>query len=148
MVLCSRSKLITKQFDFSLEWVGRNNSALYCKFWQETCPKKRFLIYKQARGGGSITPEYMVILDEMVKQNILDIYEKTTVVKASFHQILKKWQIWFSTGNTEYFDGIWLATGSEVNINKLPFLHTLLKTNPIEIVNNLPVLTNGKIFLR
>jgi cation diffusion facilitator CzcD-associated flavoprotein CzcO len=101
------------------------------------------MINRQARGGGSVSPEYIAILDEMVKQNKLDIYEKTTVVKATFDQALKKWQIWFSNGKKESFDGIWLATGSEVNINKLPFLQTLLKTNPIEIVNNLPVLTNG-----
>jgi hypothetical protein len=50
------------------------------------------------------------------------------------------WEVYFSDGETERFDRIWLATGSEFDVAKDPLLGPLMRERPVPVEGGLPVL--------
>ena len=98
---------------------------------------------KTARGGGSVTPEFMVQLNAFVNAGTLQIYEQMQITHSCFDTGQRKWIIQFSGRITEQFDAIWLGTGACLDVNKIDCLKTLRQCHPINSVNGLPILTNG-----
>ncbi|NJL91967.1 MAG: hypothetical protein HC916_20940, partial [Coleofasciculaceae cyanobacterium SM2_1_6] len=59
----------------------------------------------------------------------------------SWENNLTGWQLGCSNGEKLACDRLWLATGSTLKVQEQPLLTPLLVTNPLEVVNGLPVLT-------
>jgi hypothetical protein len=93
---------------------------------------------RKAKNGGSVTPEYKRILDSLVESGHLNIRERVEVQSAKWEN--KCWKVQFSDKRIEYFDLIWLGTGSVLDVRQDPCLAQMLEKFPIEVVNGLPVL--------
>ncbi|KAI8850740.1 hypothetical protein BC829DRAFT_488626 [Chytridium lagenaria] len=133
VVLISRSKLRTMPFDLSLEWVGRNSMIHHTKFWGEKDPEspnshkaRRQMLTSAKNGGGSITPEYMSILQRHASSSRLQIREKTEVTSIAWTSS-GTWCVEFSQGSPEEFDLIWLGTGSILDVTREPCLAKVME---------------------
>jgi hypothetical protein len=140
VVLLMRSVLKIRQFDFSLDLVGRNSGPWLARFWMESCPKRRLAMIRKERNGGSITPEYLTILRKYEEQDILNIHEKASITSAEWKGNEDGyWSV--KADNIEIqCDQIWLATGGIFDIRQEPVFKTIAERYPIETVNGLPVL--------
>ncbi|KAI8899083.1 hypothetical protein BC833DRAFT_587100 [Globomyces pollinis-pini] len=139
IVLASRSKLKTKQFDLGLEWVGRNSNRLHCKFWQKSGSDRRKAI-ANAKDGGSITPEYMALLEQLKSKNVLEMRQCSTVASAEWQD--HEWKVRFSNEDMESFDMIWLGTGAVMDIQKDLCFQELQKLYPAPVYGGLPELSS------
>jgi hypothetical protein len=73
-----------------------------------------------------------------VKKGTLDIRERVQVQSVKWEN--ECWKVRFSDKRTEFFDLIWLGTGSVLDVTKDPCLSHMLEKFPIEVVHGLPVL--------
>jgi pyruvate/2-oxoglutarate dehydrogenase complex dihydrolipoamide dehydrogenase (E3) component len=99
-----------------------------------------------AKSGGSITPEFMDILQDSVKRGRLQIMEKVEV-KPVLENESKKWRVQFPDGSVQVFDKVWLGTGASSNVSKVECLQTMLREHPIPIIKGFPMITNGTLLL-
>ncbi|KAJ3206136.1 hypothetical protein HDU67_008362 [Dinochytrium kinnereticum] len=144
VVLVSRSKLKTMQFDLSLDWIGRNSMIHHTKFWAEKDPRaRRAMLLAAKNGGGSITPEYMTVLMSHVASKKLRIIERTEVSNIEWRSSSAKWCVKLKqeAAEEEGFDLVWLGTGAVLDVSKEKCLENIIKERPIEVVGGLPVLT-------
>ena len=51
------------------------------------------------------------------------------------------YEVYFDDGTSGHYDDIWLATGSDVDVNTDPLLSKLLARRPIDVIGGLPALT-------
>ncbi|KXS18743.1 hypothetical protein M427DRAFT_198653 [Gonapodya prolifera JEL478] len=165
VALILRSSIKIRQFDFSLDLMGRNAARWYARFWMESSPQARLRMIQEERNGGSITPEYARRLKELESGGRLVIYEKTTVEKCEWvperldatgvpqdgdvqgkrpEEMGGEWKVALSGPSATTLDvsHIWLATGVVYDFNKEPVFQNLVHKYPVETVNGLPVLTN------
>ncbi|MEM8830405.1 MAG: FAD/NAD(P)-binding protein [Cyanobacteria bacterium P01_G01_bin.19] len=135
VTLMTRKELQSKTFDADPGWLGPK----YLKdFHAETDWYERDRQIKQARNGGSMTPDMMLQLNRASYEGKLTIDECCQVRNAHWQNNL--WQVSCQNGNQHKFNRIWLATGTRFNVTEHPLLKDVLKTYPPEIVNGLPVL--------
>lgn len=100
-------------------------------------------IIREARDGGSITPEYKRILGELVKEGRVAVKEGCEVVGAEWDEERRYWRV--ETEPEVEMVGVnymVYATGVEADIQKVDAVKPLLKEYPIEIVGGMPCLTN------
>ncbi|KAI8808313.1 hypothetical protein BJ742DRAFT_893839 [Cladochytrium replicatum] len=152
VVLVMRSKIKIRQFDFSLDLMGRNASRWYARFWMEDEPRARLRMIRTERRGGSITPEYVKRLKQLVSEGFLTIRENVSVESCEWvsssdtdgHQAVGEWRVQLSDSHEPMCNiaQIWLATGGEFNVYKEPVYKTIVRKHRVEIVEGLPVLTN------
>ena len=99
---------------------------------------------QQARNGGSVTPAMLLHLRRLERQGQITFYEQCEVQQAEWKR--EAWQVHCSAGAEHdcvahlLIDRLWLATGSQLNIEHWPLLADVQATYPIEVVNGLPVL--------
>ncbi|KAI9336858.1 hypothetical protein DFJ73DRAFT_849949 [Zopfochytrium polystomum] len=149
VVLITRSKLRTMQFDLSFDWIGRNSAIAFSRFWRSDSPEVRREMLRKAKNGGSITPEYMKILKAYVAAGKLVVKENLQVKQADWlddktENPLQRpcWRVNFGkTSDTLFFDLIWMGTGATLDVKREPCLTSMLRKSPIEVVGGLPVLT-------
>jgi hypothetical protein len=138
VTLVSRRKLKVKQFDLDLKWLGwRHRPTAISNFLSDKDLKSRLNVIREARGGGSVTPEAHVMIQAEAKAGRLDLL-CDEVIGAEY--ISRKWHCDFESGETRQFDQIWLATGSVMDATKQPILSKLLVDCPIDIIGGLPAL--------
>jgi hypothetical protein len=185
VVLVCRSELRIKQFDLNPGWLTwRTRPHMISSFLGKQTMEERVQMVKEARGGGSVTPEAMISLNEQQAAGVLRLWEGRQVCGAEWVQTKADghsgghWAVFFDDDGSEYsgaardvgsagngeglptaevlneqransadesvngiaFDRIWLATGSEVNVEAEPVLQQLLRDRPIELVNGLPTI--------
>ena len=147
VILVMRSHLKIRQFDFSLDLMGRNSGTWYANFWMENDPQRRLAMIKRERNGGSITPEYAKILEKLVQDGKLILHEKTAVSscewvpQADYDYDDGVWKVKLDNSEkAEYVDQIWLATGGVYDIHKEAVFKTIASKFDIKSVNGLPVL--------
>ncbi|KAJ3417261.1 hypothetical protein HDV05_005717 [Chytridiales sp. JEL 0842] len=152
--LIMRGKLKIKQFDLDLDWVGRNSNVQFAKFWAEKKAEARLSILRKAKNGGSLTPIYATLLQSYAESKTLHLRPHTTVSQSTWiphsENPLKRpcWAVSMShviqgrLEEMEYFDLIWLGTGSVVDIEREKCLENVRRMFPVEVVGGLPVLTH------
>nr|CAB3249708.1 dimethylaniline monooxygenase [Phallusia mammillata] len=144
--LVCRSQIKVRQFDLSLDWIGRGRFKKLADFFSIHCFEKRFQVLQTARNGGSITPNVHEGLTKLIEDGLLTIHEDTDVWSCEQQKQLeesnsKKWVVELSDCGSLKVDQVFLATGSTIDSLKDPLLHHLHKISEVEIVDGLPLLT-------
>ena len=141
VILMARRQFYAKLFDAEPGWLGPK----YLKgFHAETRWHQRWQMIQQARNGGSVTPAMLLHLRRLERQGQLTFYEQCEVQQAEWKG--DAWRVRCSTGAEHDcfthlpMDRIWLATGSQMNVEHWPLLADMRANCPAEIVNGLPVL--------
>jgi hypothetical protein len=78
----------------------------------------------------------------LVQEGKLDILERVEVLSSVWVENASRncWKVEWKDKRIEYYDLIWLGTGSILDVGKDPCLTHIMEKFPIEIVNGLPVL--------
>ena len=135
VILMTRKQLQSKIFDADPGWLGPK----YLKdFHAQSDWYERYRQIKQARNGGSMTPEMILKLNQAANEGKIRIDECCQVRDAQWQNNL--WQVRCHDGSKHRFNRIWLATGTRFNITEHPLLQNVLEAYPTKIVNGLPVL--------
>ncbi len=148
--LMTRRDSREKLFDAEPGWLGPK----YLKgFAQEQDWQKRWQMIRDARDGGSFTPEVLTKLRRLSRDRKLQFLEYCQVKQATWNK--NQWQIdcdeqapnqsELAATNAEHLaqrtaDRIWLATGSTMDATQHPLLQSIQQSHPTEIINGLPVL--------
>lgn len=141
VILMARRQFYAKLFDTEPGWLGPK----YLKgFHAEPDWHQRWHMIQQARNGGSVTPAMLLRLRRLERQGQIRFYEQCEVQRAEWKG--DAWQVQCSAGAEHDciahwpLDRLWLATGSQLNVEHWPLLRDVQATYPIEVVNGLPVL--------
>jgi len=138
VILMSRRELQEKLFDADPGWLGPK----YLKgFAAETDWSARSQLIQKARNGGSMTPAMLLQLRRGTRDGKVTVQEGCQVSEAIWSQ--KHWLVRCADGRIVECDRIWLATGTKFDASQEPLLADVLDAYPTEIVNGLPVLTQG-----
>ncbi len=141
VLMMGRRAFQEKIFDADPVWLGPK----YLKaFDAEYDWEKRFQVIQQARNGGSLTPEMLTRLRRLSRDGKVSLYEHCEVAKAIWKG--DAWQV--TCNNSALHDcfahqpihRIWLATGTQLDIEAHPLLGEIAAQYSAEIVGGLPVL--------
>jgi hypothetical protein len=139
-----RGKMKVKHFDVDLPWVGKYKNYHLATFWSADDDEERFEMVRDARGGGSITPEYKKILLEYEKKGRVEICTETRITGANWYEEMKNWEI-----ETEpMIEGMWridhvvYATGLQVDFKTISAIQPLLGRKEVRCVGGMPCLTD------
>ncbi len=134
VVLISRKKLKTEQFDFPPIWLG---PKALTEFADETDFQRRYQIIQENRGEGSITPEVMQTLENNPNINI---YPETHICNIVSAQDL---QVETTRGTIANVSRIILATGYKFNLRRYGFIRELIRQYPVQLVCGFPKLDSN-----
>ncbi|MGF1493927.1 MAG: FAD/NAD(P)-binding protein [Microcoleaceae cyanobacterium] len=152
--LMTRRQLQEKLFDADPGWLGPK----YLKgFKAEPCWLNRWQMIQQARNGGSLTPTMMLNLRQAERQGKLVLEENCQVISATWQAHAEAepfvqpfdqhsgqhWHIHCNNGSIRSFDRIWLATGTQFDVQQHELLQEVLNRYPAETVQGLPVLDSS-----
>ncbi|WP_448571415.1 FAD/NAD(P)-binding protein [Trichothermofontia sp.] len=141
VILMARRQFYEKLFDAEPGWLGPK----YLKGFQaEPCWERRWQMIQAARNGGSLTPAMLTQLRRWERAGQLSFYEHCEVAAATWegsswrvichhaagYDCLAQWPI----------DRIWLATGTQINVNQWPLLSEIREAYPVPTIQGLPVL--------
>jgi lysine/ornithine N-monooxygenase len=141
VILMARRQFYAKLFDAEPGWLGPK----YLKgFHAEPSWHQRWQMIQQARNGGSLTPAMLLRLRRLERQGQITFYEQCEVQRAEWQG--DNWRVHCSA-EAEHdclshlpIDRLWLATGSQLNVDHWPLLADVRTTFPATMVNGLPVL--------
>ncbi|TVY86369.1 hypothetical protein LAWI1_G008842 [Lachnellula willkommii] len=137
-----RSSLKVKHFDVDLSWVGKYKNFHLASFWSADSDQERMGMVREARGGGSVNPEYEKVLMRLLKEGRVEIREGTRVVGALWDEECKVWELEMDKGERVKVDVVVYATGVPADLQAVGALRPLLHQAPLETVGGLPCLTN------
>ncbi|WP_448560571.1 FAD/NAD(P)-binding protein [Trichothermofontia sp.] len=141
VILMARRQFYEKLFDADPGWLGPK----YLKGFQaELCWEQRWQMIQAARNGGSLTPAMLTQLRRLERAGQVSFYERCEVAAALWegsswrvichhaggHECLTQWPI----------DRIWLATGTQIDVNQWPLLSEIREIYPAPTIQGLPVL--------
>lgn len=139
--MMARRTFYEKLFDAAPGWLGPK----YLKgFHAETCWKTRWQMIQGARNGGSLTPAVMTQLRQRERDGQLSFYEQCEVESATWTG--EQWQVTCTHPEAHHciahlpIDRIWLATGTQLDVNQWPLLSAVRSRYPIETIHGLPTL--------
>jgi len=144
--LMTRRHCREKLFDAEPGWLGPK----YLKgFAQEQDWQKRWQMIRDARDGGSFTPEVLTKLRRLSREGKVQFLEYCEVRQATWRE--SQWQIECDEQDLSQSEAaarnvqrkahrIWLATGSSMDAAQHPLLQSIQQSHPTAIVNGLPVL--------
>ena len=139
-----RSRMKVKHFDVDLPWVGKYKNYHLATFWSADDDEERFKILRNARGGGSVTPEYKKILQSLEYKNRLSIHTETQITGADWNEESQTWEV-----ETEpkieglpRIDHVVYATGLPSDVRGIKCLRDLFKEKEVDCVDGLPCLTD------
>lgn len=141
----TRGPLKTKHFDVDLGWVGKYRNYHLATFWSADDDEERFEMIRDARGGGSVNPEYKGVLTDLIKKGKVHLHEHTTIMSATWDMPSSTWSI--KTDNEDAnemlpkFDHVVYATGVNANIATVPFMQGIIRSRPLSMYGGLPTLT-------
>jgi hypothetical protein len=142
-----------KPFDVDLEWMGKFRNLPHAAFWQLDSDEERLQRIRDARGGGSVTPDYMKSLLEQVRTGRLYMQSGTRMdtdhAKLDYDPCTQTWAVAADPplpggedGNVPRMDYICFATGVETNCEALGYLRTMHSRYPIRCHGGLPCLNH------
>jgi hypothetical protein len=77
-----------------LPWVGKYKNYHLATFWSADDDEERFNMVRDARGGGSITPEYKKILQSHESRKCLSTHTETQITGADWDEkSLLNWKL-------------------------------------------------------
>ncbi|PQE16109.1 FAD binding domain-containing protein [Rutstroemia sp. NJR-2017a WRK4] len=92
-----RGPLKIKDFDMELGWVAKFKNVFLAQFWGLENDTERLEMYKKARNGGSVNPEYHHILKSHIASSRLVLHEHTDIASAVWdptsHSWTEDWQV-------------------------------------------------------
>ncbi len=133
--MMARRTYYEKQFDAEPGWLGPK----YLKdFWAEKSWDVRAKQVKEARNGGSLTPAVFTKLRKLKAENQIEFHEHCQVRSLVWDN--HEWSVQCESGEVIQCDRIWVATGSQLNIQQHPLFTPVLEQYPIEVVQGFPVL--------
>jgi lysine/ornithine N-monooxygenase len=116
------------------------------RFNLETSRSERLKILQEARGGGSVNPEFYAILKDHQTSGRLDLRNQTELVGSSWDTEKEVWDLRIKTKGKEEervedVDYIICATGSTLDFEQLGFLEGIRRDYPMEMVRGYPRIT-------
>ncbi|KAK9768241.1 hypothetical protein K7432_001263 [Basidiobolus ranarum] len=145
IIMISRSHFRTQQFDVEISWMGRYGKVSMAEFWGETNEKERLKILRQARKGGSITPQVMQKLNQLMKDGVLEMIPTTQVNQAIWCSSSNNWKVELTNDTNISASAIWLSTGrcqnSEINLNREIAFKKVIDQLNVKLIEGLPVVT-------
>ncbi|CAG8980380.1 hypothetical protein HYALB_00003944 [Hymenoscyphus albidus] len=138
-----RGPMKIKHFDMDLSWVGKYKNFHLASFWSADTDEERWEMIKEARNGGSITPEYKKILENLIKAGKVNLYKYTEVIDATWDANSQMWTLITSPPIPDLkVHHIVYATGIPTDFTQIPALKPLLESAPIKSVGGIPCCTN------
>ncbi len=135
VMMMARRTYYEKQFDAEPGWLGPK----YLKdFWAETSWEVRAKQVKEARNGGSLTPAILTKLRKFNAENRVEFHENCQVRSLVWDN--HEWTVRCESSEVIQCDRIWVATGSQLDIQQHPLFAKVLEQYPIEVVQGFPVL--------
>ncbi|NJN75592.1 MAG: lysine N(6)-hydroxylase/L-ornithine N(5)-oxygenase family protein [Synechococcaceae cyanobacterium RL_1_2] len=141
VIMMARRTFYEKLFDADPGWLGPKYLQ---DFHAETDWENRWQMIQFARNGGSLTPAVLTKLRRLERQGHLSFYEQCEVQSVEWKG--DGWKVTCNQSQTHDclthlpIDRIWLATGSTVDVKAWPLLSQICKTNPLPVINGLPIL--------
>ncbi|CAK7217690.1 hypothetical protein SBRCBS47491_003256 [Sporothrix bragantina] len=143
------SNVVVKYFDVDLSWMGKYRVREQARFWSADTDEERLGIVKEARGGGSLTPQFAKILKKHVAAGRVRLCTSTQVTSLSFDKEARTGDnggLWHVTTSPPVedlppMDHVYFATGIDTDVMSLPYLQTMQKQFPIETIGGFPCLT-------
>lgn len=146
--LLTRGPLRVKHFDIDLSWMGKFRNSEQARFWLADSDEERLAMIKEARGGGSITPEFNRRVKALAAEGKLVVKERTVLAEARFEESTGKGGggHWFvktdpptpASEEMPPMDYIYFATGVQTDFATLPYLQTMMKRYPIPGAGGFP----------
>ncbi|KAG0652152.1 hypothetical protein D0Z07_1301 [Hyphodiscus hymeniophilus] len=138
-----RGRMKVKHFDVDLPWVGKYKNYHLATFWSADDDEERFEMVRDARGGGSITPEYRKILQGHEAGGRVDICTETEIVGARWIEEKQCWEV-KTRPEIEMpgIDHVVYATGLQVDFKGIPALQPLLGEQDVRCIGGMPCLTD------
>ncbi|EPE10879.1 fad binding domain-containing protein [Ophiostoma piceae UAMH 11346] len=157
--------VVVKYFDVDLSWMGKYRNREQARFWSADSDAERLDIIKEARGGGSLTPHYSKILKKHVASGRVNLFTQTNIASMQFVESPSSasppmsktpsspscncthpegyWRVETEPpiADMPLIDHVYFATGIETDVEKLPYLQTMLQRFPIDTVGGYPCLT-------
>lgn len=141
VIMMARRQFYEKLFDADPGWLGPK----YLKgFWAQTCWENRWQMIQAARNGGSLTPAILTNLRRLERQGKITFYERCEVKQAEWKG--DAWRVECNHPSARDclahlpIDRIWLATGSQLDVQHWSVLSEIQATYPLPLVHGLPVL--------
>lgn len=135
VMMMARRSYYEKQFDAEPGWLGPK----YLKdFWAEKSWEVRATQVKEARNGGSLTPAILTKLRKLKAEHQLEFHEQCQVRSIIWKD--NQWTVQCKSDEIIHCDRIWVATGSQLNIQQHSLFTAVLEQCPIEVVQGFPVL--------
>ncbi|CAK7210968.1 hypothetical protein SCUCBS95973_000971 [Sporothrix curviconia] len=141
--------VVVKYFDVDLSWMGKYRVREQARFWSADTDEERLAIVQEARGGGSLTPQFAKILKKHVAAGRVRLCTSTQVTSMSFQKDAHSkdgggfWHVTTSPPVEDLppMDHVYFATGIDTDVQRLPYLQTMQKQFPIETIGGFPCLT-------
>jgi hypothetical protein len=138
-----RGLLKVKHFDIDLPWVGKYKNYHLASFWSADEDEERWEMMKEARGGGSINPEYKKVLNGLIKQGKLELRENTEIMGAQWDEVTRVWSLETNPPIERLqVDHVIYATGVPADFQKVSALESLQKAAPVKRVGGMPCITS------
>ncbi|MEM8640721.1 MAG: FAD/NAD(P)-binding protein [Cyanobacteria bacterium P01_G01_bin.54] len=141
VIMMARRTFYEKLFDAEPGWLGPK----YLKgFHAEADWGNRWQMIQGARNGGSLTPAVFTQLRRREREGKLSFYEQCEVQSAMWQG--DAWKVICTEPGLHDciahlpIDRIWLATGSTMDVSRWPLLANIQTSQPLPLVNGLPVL--------
>ncbi len=125
--MIARRPLQIRDFDTEPGWLGPKYLSEY---FAESDERRRIQLARDARGGGSIPGWMRDHLKEATGTGTIEILESMEVTSAqiaSTHGCTLE----LISGETIYSDRVWLATGTQSNLQSMRCLHSVLEDIPV-----------------
>ncbi|MEM1241908.1 MAG: FAD/NAD(P)-binding protein [Cyanobacteria bacterium P01_H01_bin.26] len=141
VLLMARRTFYEKLFDADPGWLG---PKFLRGFHAETCWKTRWRMIQDARNGGSLTPSVLTQLRRRERAGQLSFYERCEVQSATWTD--EHWQVTCTHSQAHDciahlpVDRIWLATGTQLDVNQWSLLSAVRSRYPLTTIHGLPLL--------
>ncbi|PSK38721.1 hypothetical protein C7M61_002660 [Candidozyma pseudohaemuli] len=151
VTLVLRGPVKIKHFDFHLDWVTKYRNVKKLAFYMLDTDEERAQLILDARGGGSINPEYHMKINKHQAAKRLLLMKYTTMENGQFDENSQMWNMDLVTREEGMepkvtnvdADYVICATGILPDLHDLGFLDEIINDYPIDIVGGFPCLTDN-----
>lgn len=151
VTLVLRGPVKIKHFDFHLDWVTKYRNVKKLAFYMLDTDEERAQLILDARGGGSINPEYHMKINKHQAAKRLLLMKYTTMENGQFDENSQMWNMDLVTREEGMepkvtnvdADYVICATGILPDLHGLGFLDEIINDYPIDIVGGFPCLTDN-----
>ena len=132
VVLCSRRAIVEKHLDIGLAWVDRRQAQKCQSDFYHQPLQDRLDTLKEARGGGSVPPNYVRQVETLEAtgrlQRLVGIPNFLNMAECQDDENVSS-PLVIEIGSTSHtFDGVIVACGVQPDCTKNPVFHRLLQT--------------------